>query len=400
MRHPDTFGRFSAGDALRGLSALGVLALHATGISLVESGPPGIGGYEAMRSTYGPVGWLALVGGQWLNVFFVLSGYLISRPFVIAYIQDRPPPDVARYARNRILRIVPAFWVAVLATLLVFGLMGSSPWAVPVTLLFGQAFMAEELFVGHIGQGWTLGTEMAFYALVPIVALWWGRARTGTPTARAVRILAIVAALVVATPLWSELTPHDDPTWRLLFPAVAAAFAPGLALAVVEATWPRRITSHLCRRLALPVALCGLALFFAVAATDEGLEPWRTMASFAGAGLIVTGALMREWSGAPAWKVLRNRATDWLGRCSYSIYVLHYGVIVWLAGRVAVVGHPWETIGRLGSLGLLLSLALAALSWRFVEQPFLRLRRRWATPAADPRPSKLRGWDSNPQPRD
>jgi acetyltransferase len=379
MRHPDTFGRFSAGDALRGLSALGVLALHATGISMVESGPAGINGFEAMRSTYGVVGLLALVGGHWLNVFFVLSGYLISRPFVIAYVQDEPVPDVARYARNRILRIVPAFWVAVLATLLVFGLLGSSPWVVPLTLAFGQAFAPNSQFVGHIGQGWTLGVEMTFYALVPIVGLWWGRSRTRTPTARALKVLAIVAVLVIGTCVWRTLAPDGEPTWLLVFPAFAAAFAPGVALAVVEAAWPRQISTPLCRRLALPVALAGLALFFLLSATDDSNALWRVLVGFSGAGLIVTGALMREWTGSPAWKTLQNGATDWLGARSYSIYVLHYGVIVWLAGRLAVRGHPWETLARVGSLGLLISLTLATLSWHWVEQPFLRLRRRWAT---------------------
>ena len=129
------------------------------------------------------------------NVFFVLSGYLIARPFVAAHVQDRPQPDVARYARNRILRIVPAFWVAILATLIVFGLLGSPAWVVPVTLLFGQAFVAEEPFVTHIAQGWTLGTEMAFYALVPLVALWFSRRRrrTGTPARRGAGLLLLAS---------------------------------------------------------------------------------------------------------------------------------------------------------------------------------------------------------------
>jgi peptidoglycan/LPS O-acetylase OafA/YrhL len=382
MRHPDTVGRFSAGDALRGLSALGVFALHATGISLIESGVPPTGGNSVLLSTYGPVGWFALFGALWLNVFFVLSGYLIARPFVRAYVQRRPLPDIARYARNRILRIVPAFWVAVLATLLVFGLMGSSPWVVPLTLAFGQAFAPTSLFVGHIGQGWTLGVEMTFYVLVPIVGLWATRWRGRTPARRAARVLASVVVLVVLTRVWRAAIPDDNPTWALVFPAVAAAFTPGIVLATVEATWPRRISGLRSRRLALPVTLGGLALFALLAATDDSNALWRFVTGYGAAGLIVAGPLMREWSGAPAWRLLKNRLTDWLGSCSYSIYVLHYGVLAWLAGELAVSGRPWQTIARLAPLGLLLTLVLAALSRRFVEEPFLRLRHRWATPTA------------------
>ncbi len=382
MRHPDTFGRFSAGDALRGLSALGVLGLHATGISMVESGPAGISGNAAMRETYGAVGLAALFGGLWLQVFFILSGYLISRPFVAAYVLDKPHPDVPRYLRNRLLRIVPAFWVAVFATLLVFGLMGSSPWSVVLTLLFLQAFAAEELFVGHIGQGWTLGTEMTFYALVPIFAVWWGSTRSRTPRARAYRVLAIAVAMFAGSFLWHELIAWgvlpSNPTWGLIFPSVAAAFAPGLAWATVEVAWPESLTSPLCRRLALPTFLLGIGLFLLIAATSSSDSYLRPATSEIAAGLIVLGALMREWSGAPAWKALKNGVTDWLGERSYSIYVLHYGIIVWLASYLTVKGHPWETIAPVGSLGLILTLILATLSWEWIEQPFLRMRKRWA----------------------
>jgi peptidoglycan/LPS O-acetylase OafA/YrhL len=380
MRHPDTFGRFSAGDALRGLSALGVLSLHVVQISMIESGPPGIAGFEAMRSTFGPIGFLGLVGGQWLDVFFVLSGYLIARPFVTAYVHDKAQPELMHYVRNRLLRVVPAFWVAVIATLLVFGLMGSSPWSVVLTMLFMQVFAAEEPFVGYIAQGWTLGTEMTFYALVPIVAFWWGRVRSRTATVRARRILAIAVAMFLLSFVWHELIPLDDPTWQFVFPRVAAAFAPGVAIAAVEATWPEKLATTLCGRLAMPVFITGIALFFLLAATNDYYSYLRSTAGYAGAALIVLGALMREWSGAPAWRLLKNGITDWLGTRSYSIYVLHYGVILWLASELAVTGHQWDTLGRIAPLTLMITLTLATLSWRWVEQPFLRLRKRWAKP--------------------
>src|SRR5665811_808771 len=383
MRGPSTVGRFSAGDALRGLSALGVMGLHVVEFALGGAGPITTEVYEAMRATYGAVGFLALTAGLWISVFFVLSGYLISRPFAKAYVNAGPMPGISRYARNRVLRIVPAFWVAVLATLVVFGLSGSSPWVLPLTLGFGQVFAPAQPFITHISQGWTLGAEMTFYVLVPVFALCWGRSAAGSKQARGARLLALALAMLFGTIAWRSLGPHEV-TWIEVFPGVAAYFAPGVALAAVEMAWPGRLASAPSRRLAAPSLLLGVGLFFAIAATSGQFALWRLLAQLAGAGLIVGGALLREWSGAPPWKLLRNRATDWLGERSYSIYVLHFGVALWLTDRLAVSGHPWETLLRVGPLAVLITFFLSDLSWRWVERPFLRLKGRPAARRGTP----------------
>lgn len=356
------------------------MVLHITEFALGGTGPIVGDVYVAMRATYGAIGFLALAAGLWLSVFFVLSGYLISRPFVTAYVRDQPRPRVGRYARNRLLRIVPAFWVAVFATLVVFGLSGSSPWTVPLTLGFGQVFAPAEPFIVHISQGWTLGAEMSFYALVPVAAIWWGSSPSGTRAARGRRLLALCLAMVAGSLAWRQLGPHDV-TWIEVFPGVAAAFAPGIALAAVEATWPERLASLRARRLAAPFALIGVGLFCIVAATSGQFVWWRWLAQISGGGLIVAGALLREWSGAPAWKLVRNRATDWLGERSYSIYVLHFGIALWITNHLAVSGHPWQTLLRVAPLSLLITLLLSDLSWRWVERPFLRLKGRRTAPA-------------------
>lgn len=387
MEAPRSFGRFSAGDALRGLSALGVMALHYTQFGLGGTGVVFTDVTVAMKDTYGAVGFLAIFGGLWLTVFFVLSGYLISRPFVRSYIRDEPRPGIRRYARNRILRIVPAFWVAVLATLVAFGLVGSPLWVVPLTLGFGQVFATSQPFVMHIAQGWTLGAEMAFYALVPLAALAAGRSSGGTPRGRALRLLALCFVMVAGTMAWRLLGPSGSLTWIWLFPGVAAFFVPGIVLAVVEATWLERVGTPRGRRYAAPVALGGVALFLAIASTNGQLGVWILLFQAAAAGLIVAGALLREWSGAPAWRLLRNRATDWLGQRSYSVYVLHYGVGLWLAQRLSVSGHPWDTLLAFCPLAVVATLALSDLSWRCVERPFLRRKRRAAEvspPRAEP----------------
>lgn len=362
------------------------MILHIVEFALGGSGPITTEVFRAMRATYGAVGFLALAGGLWLSVFFVLSGYLISRPFVASYVRDGPQPRIGRYVRNRILRIVPAFWVAVFATLAVFGLSGSDPWVVPLTLGFGQVFAPAEPFIVHISQGWTLGAEMTFYALVPIVALCWGRSPKGTRVGRGSRLLALSFAMVALTIAWRSLGPHDV-TWIEVFPGVAAYFAPGVALAALEVTWAHKIAAIGGRRLAAPLFLAGIALFLVLAATSGQFLLWRWLAQVTGAGLIVAGALLREWSGAPPWKILRNRYTDWLGQRSYSIYVLHFGVALWLTDHLAVSSHPWDTLLRVGPLAVLVTFLLSDLSWRFVERPFLRRKRRPAeapVPLADP----------------
>jgi peptidoglycan/LPS O-acetylase OafA/YrhL len=376
MGSPSTLGRFSAGDALRGLSALGVMGLHVTEFSLGSSVSISSDVFPALRATYGAVGLLALAGGMSLSIFFALSGYLISRPFVAAYVRGGPPPRIGAYARNRLLRIVPAFWCAVLATLAVFGLSGSNPLVLPLTLGFGQTFAPAEPFVTHISQGWTLGAEVSFYALVPVVGLWCARSATpATAGARAGRVLALCLAMVVGTAAWRSFDPHGI-TWIEVFPGVAAAFSPGIALAAAEAAWPDRLASRGARRMAAPAALLGVVLLFLAASAPSQFTWWRWIVEIGGGGLVLAGALLREWSGAPAWRPLRNGLTDWLGRRSYSIYVLHFGVALWLAQRLALSGHPWQTLLRIGLPALLLTMLLADLSCRWVERSFLRLKQR------------------------
>lgn len=362
------------------------MALHITEFSLVFSTGTVSSDeiFAALHSTYGLIGLLALAGGMSLSVFFSLSGYLIARPFVDAYIQGRPRPRFSRYARNRILRIVPAFWCAVLATLVAFGLSGSEPLAVVLTMAFAQIYIPTDPFVTHIAQGWTLDVEFAFYVAVPVVALALARWRSGTPPARARRVLALCVLMIAGSTVWDTL--GSGLVWLQALPALAYAFAPGVALAAAASAWPAAFERPLVRRLALPLLLAGVALLVLNGTVAAQGTVWSWISERGAGGLIVAGALFREWSGAKTWWPLRNRATVWLGQRSYSIYILHYGVGLWLAQRVAISGHPRETLLLLTALALLVTLLLADASWRFVERPFLRLKKRPSLPAPAPVP--------------
>ena len=83
---------------MRGAAALGVVLAHAGGVTGTVH--KGFGGSLVSNLDAG------------VTLFFVLSGFLLYRPYRAAQADDRPGPRLRDYARRRVLRIVPAYWVA------------------------------------------------------------------------------------------------------------------------------------------------------------------------------------------------------------------------------------------------------------------------------------------------
>src|SRR3954453_21367271 len=107
-------GRLSSLDGLRGLAALTVFLFHGWLYTMPRpdaSDRSSLGDYAAHELRLG------------LVAFFVLSGFLLSRPWFAAALDGRPAPDVLRYARSRIARIAPAYYAALIGSIaLLWGL--------------------------------------------------------------------------------------------------------------------------------------------------------------------------------------------------------------------------------------------------------------------------------------
>src|SRR5690242_18636317 len=96
------------GDPLRAVAALSVVLGHMLGIPIIswvrDSGVNPV----AVHDAFGSVGDVVTAGGTvGVSIFFVLSSYLLSRPFLRALLHDAPRPSLGRYTRNRLLRIIP-----------------------------------------------------------------------------------------------------------------------------------------------------------------------------------------------------------------------------------------------------------------------------------------------------
>src|SRR4051812_945876 len=216
--------RFPLLDPLRAVAALAIVVTHTAEL----------GGFNHAHA----LGAWTVRLDSGVAVFFALSAFLLYRPFVAARLDGRDSPRVRRYARRRALRILPAYWVAVVAlgildaahTPGVFG----DKWWVYWGLL--QSWSKETIIQG-VGVAWSLSVEMAFYVLLPVYALALARVLRRFDRDRQARLeLAFLGASAVAAVLVRGAVHAQWPgsVFGNQFPGCWTWFTGGLALAVAS----------------------------------------------------------------------------------------------------------------------------------------------------------------------
>jgi peptidoglycan/LPS O-acetylase OafA/YrhL len=315
-------------------------------------------------------------------IFFVLSGFLLYRPFVAARLEGRPGPRVWRYARRRALRILPAYWLALVVQALIWpryvqGVFGSDGWA-----YFGllQSWSSHWI-LGGLGVAWSLSVEMAFYVLLPFYA--FGAARLcGGNARRELQLLGVTFVLaVIARTVVHAAEPQS--VYLSTFPGNWAWFAAGLALAVVSARAERPAYARWIGRHALACWAIAFALL-TVSAWAIGLP--RTLTGSYGpfalqaqhvlyigvAIFLVAPMVLGESRRSLPSALLSTRALAWLGLVSYGIFLWHQPLVIqflkvdfWFP----IAGYPPYTLLVAG-----VATAIAALSYYGLERPVLRFK--------------------------
>ena len=381
--------RWASVDALRAIAALMVLASHAVFIGPTQNTPLS---RELTR----------LGVGVW--IFFAASGYLIAGPFLRALLEGRALPPVRRYAVRRAVRILPAYWVALAAILLLAtGSAITHWWQLPVHALLVQGLVPGELKNLYL-VAWSLGVEAIFYVLVPFGA-WAVRRRIGDGPVSVDRMIAGVLvlwiaavaftmALAVAFPLHGS-KPLPGGVQVLGLVGNLANFCPGmlifLALTVDEpagSRWGRRYTSVASRPIPTLVVAGGL---FTLATS----LPFHTSAVAAaaqgplfgvGAGLVLVAFLHGEWT-RPIAKVLAP-----IGLASYGVYLWHYAILSALVKHGVAIGPGSGNVAVIVRVVVLVALTVpvAMLSWLLLERPLLRRTTGWERRRSEGEAVKLR----------
>jgi peptidoglycan/LPS O-acetylase OafA/YrhL len=373
-------------DSLRGAGAVAVVAAHVAING--RTVPPG-----ALLRPYVERFDVVLI------VFFMLSAFLLYRPFVVARLEGRSA-SVPGYAVRRFLRVVPAYWAALILITLWLGL--GTFWD-PLGLLtyfgFLQGYKANTIS-GGLPQAWTLVVEAAFYAFLAV----WAKAMTWLPRRDRRAVLRAelwgVAGLVVLSVAYKAIVIGSLPGDRVAgrpepmmytLPAQLDFFAVGMGLAAVSA-WlatggglPRRLVGPAAR----PGVCWGVAGVAMLASTRVGLTgaydegytgseyaARHVLYAVAALGLILPGVIgVRDGGRVRRFMALRPLA--YLGTISYGIYLWHLAVMVQL--------QRWGWAGEAGP-GPFLELYVPTLgggvlagvvSWRILQRPMLRWGPTW-----------------------
>ena len=380
--------RFIGADSLRAIGALGVVVFHCSVFAGLGAGLLSHGWFVAL----GRLPLRVIEGQQFMvYVFFALSGYLLGRPFISALVEDRPLPAVKTYLRNRWWRLAPGIVATFVITLAVLGNEGSSAARIAAVPLMIQNYYPSNFSNQGTIHFWTLDTEVAYYLLLPVAAIlltYLLRGRWSPAIRRNVVIAGILA--ISALSIWlSNRLLWTDFVHQREFPRIGFAFAPGLLLAAVSTSAPARLaSSQHGNRIATAMLLAAIAPLVYYVVTIEHPVLWaHNTAAVTGAGLVVAATLVRQWSDDGCWRVLDNRPLQWLGKRSYSFYLLHLIVIRELAqpfhrhlGLTAFVVYAL--------LSVVFLMPISALAYALLEQPFIARRKAWRAPAqASPQPA-------------
>jgi peptidoglycan/LPS O-acetylase OafA/YrhL len=394
----DPRGRFAGVEGLRGLAAAGVLLSHV----YLYASPAGerydLGAATLLPRNSGTVG---------VVLFFTLSGFLLYRPFAAALLEGRPAPAIGSYFRNRFLRVLPGYWLALLGAGLVLQTVyvaplrvdGRSLAAEPEVLLANallvQSYAPSTLLTG-IGPAWSLVVEMAFYVVLPLLAAGGALLARRTDAGRRrpwLGTLAPAVLLLVVGQLGAQLAyalPEGAGgswagSWHAVvarsFLAHAGLFAAGLLLAVLHVQVSRGVV-RLSGRWR-PAAWAGAALVAvpALLAFDARSisENRATLLLSVSCALLLALVVLPGARTGRLVPLLSSRPLHWAGLVSYGVFLWNEPIVWFLRQR----GFTQE-----GPTGFLLALvatsvaagAVAALSWRLVERPCLALKARSVVP--------------------
>lgn len=383
-RWSERSGEIAALTGLRGFAALWVLVYHTWGAAGPRRMALAIGGWTLDFTPFFSIGWAGV------QVFFVLSGFLLAQPYARWSSGAAARPGVGPYLARRCARVLPGYYLQLVILIACAGFLDGQRVIAGSGDLLGYAamwFVPEPLGVRPLNDvWWTLPIEFTFYLVLPLLA----------GLLRGWRVAALLLLGIGAMVAWRgfaiTLLATDPPGTRFLLgyqlPGTLDSFALGMAAAVLyqHAGFSRWLGARhwRCELLALAGIALGIVLLYWM---HHGYRAYWTPAPITFLwtplfSLATVAVILAATAGArPLLRLFANPVALYLGTVSYGIYLWHNPLLRWLV-RALPPGEdyalPWLLPACVG-----LTVAVAALSWRWVEQPVIaRVRLALTRPRA------------------
>ncbi len=341
--------RVASLTGLRGMTALLVLGTHAA--------------FATGKLSHGYLGVMSARLEVGVPIFFVLSGFLLFRPWVRASALGTVAPPVGAYFWRRARRIMPAYVMTVLIAFVVFAFYSAGPnpgqsWAGLVRHLTLTQIYPDDYLITYLHQGlsqtWSLAVEVSFYAVLPLLAMVLLALHCRAEW-RPLRLLMGLAMIAAISPVWlivvnaTDWLPNSAGMW---LPAHLVWFVGGMLLATLQC-----MNVRLSAAAAMPLAI---VLFLVVCTSVAGgvtmgpVRLWEPLTKNVLYACIATLVVAPLVLGGGGWweRFLRSKPMTWLGEISYEVFLLHVLVMALVLGAL-----DWRLFS--GSLPMLFGLTLA-----------------------------------------
>lgn len=341
-------------DGIRAIAAISVVMIHAFPGSLA-------------------LGWSAV------DCFFVLSGFLITG----ILLRNRNDPRMLRnFWLRRGLRIWPIYYITLLGLLSLFLIIGHKE---PVGLVV-QTLTYTQNIQGYFGNAsdhqlrwfhhtWTLAIEEQYYCVWPIIVLFSGR-----------RKLTIISIFLLVLP---SILRFAGFTSGLLLTR-CDGFALGSLLAILfndpaAAGRPKLTMGLFTVSVVASLVIIIYIYFINLSESGKMIQTSRTrnfMIPILCSLYFGVIGLAYQFRGSSATAFLRTKPLTYLGLISYGFYLYHIPIIEItnsITYKYPIIAHSYPPLGGFwrGAINISISLAVAVLSWHFIEKPILSLKDRF-----------------------
>jgi peptidoglycan/LPS O-acetylase OafA/YrhL len=364
-------------DGVRALSTLGIILYHLFSVSgQTINNPNGLGEFSGRLNVA-------------VSIFFVLSGYLLFRPFVEAILLDAPFSKSSTFYLKRFVRIIPAYWVALLILWKIDAINFPNFSGFIRSLFLIHTFTEGNVLTG-IAQTWTLSVEVFFYLCLPWIAMLI-RACTRNKTSKVKLcnlfgcLIALYASAYVFRVVFHLVQLEHFETHAILLPAHFDTFALGMLVSAGVVTlqvFPelRGLQTRLARLAPVFFVFSGATWFWSTQigwALDFNLSRFRIVLfgfflyGIASVCFVIPFCL--DSGTSRVTKIFGSRLFVWLGTISYGMYLWHF---LFLVGGFSDKYMPYEFHDMGIATRMLITIpgtiAIASLSYYLIERPLLR----------------------------